>query len=333
MWLTWSAGTQPVTRTFDGTRTPGSSLKQKLHRSDHAVRLAFKALDDFGDDLGRAGASHREIDQRLVSRNSGDLRGQGEFILRDERAREIVLGWQLDAGKLGRLRNEGNVAAPELEDRVIAWNPKVFGGTVDRVEKSVPDPEVDELQHGPVCDRFQWSGPDVIRHACAVAKEVRQPGRLHDPDEGCLENPARHRDGNVGAGDDRGRLKLLETGQLVLDALDQFRISEGGRKLLATVHFGDELDLFLREAGLHPRQGKPVLFDHALEVAAVGDEMNIEDLAGCGMALDGFGDLDHPARFRQIVRTGRKEKSSFGHHVVPPGRRLIQGKNGHVRAT
>ena len=61
--------------------------------------------------------------------------------------------------------------------------------------------------------------------------------------------------------------------------------------------------------------------------------MNVEGLARCGMARDAFGDLDHPAGFCQIECAGREEKSSFCHHVVPPGRRLIQGKNGHVRAT
>ena len=140
---------------------------------------------------------------------------------------KVVVGRKLHPGKLGRLRDQGDVAAPELKDRVIARNPEMLRCAVDGVEESVLDPEVDELQHEPVGDRFQRRGPDVVRHACAMAKEIRQPGRLHDPDERDLKNAAGHRDGHVGAGDDRGGLKLLETGDFAIDALDQFGIGEG----------------------------------------------------------------------------------------------------------
>ena len=42
----------------------GDVPKLKLHRSDHAIRPSFEALNDFGNDLRRAGASHGEVDQQ-----------------------------------------------------------------------------------------------------------------------------------------------------------------------------------------------------------------------------------------------------------------------------
>ena len=120
----------------------------------------------------------------------------------------------------------------------------MFCSAVDGVEKSVPDPEVDELENRPVGDRLQRSRRDVIRHARAVAEEVGEPGRLHDPDEGYVKNSAGNWDGHIGPGDDCSGLKRLEAGSLVVDALDEFGIGEGRRELLAAVHFADELDLF-----------------------------------------------------------------------------------------
>ncbi|MFZ1014600.1 MAG: hypothetical protein WCC26_20535 [Terracidiphilus sp.] len=52
--------------------------------------------------------------------------------------------------------------------------------------------------------------------------------------------------------------------------------------------------------------------------------MNIEDFAGCWMALDAFGDLDHPARFRQIVGAGRKEEEFFRHFPASKPKRLTR---------
>ena len=119
-----------------GNADSGYLAQLKLHRSNHAVGFAFKALNDFGDDLGRAGASHCEIDQRLIPRNAGEFRREREFILRNEGAGEIVSGRQFDPGKLGRLRDQRNVAAPELEDRIIARNPEMFCCPVDGIEES-----------------------------------------------------------------------------------------------------------------------------------------------------------------------------------------------------
>ena len=72
---------------------------------------------------------------------------------------------------------------------------------VNGVEESVLNPEVDEPQHEPVGHSFQRRGPEVIRHACAMAEEVRQPSRLDDPDEGDIKNAAGHRDCHVRACD------------------------------------------------------------------------------------------------------------------------------------
>lgn len=105
-------GDEHVRRNADS----GDLLQLKLHRRDHAVGFAFKAFKDSGDDLGRPGTSHREIDQGLVPRDGGEFRGQGEFFLGNERACEIVFRRQLDAGKLLRLRDECYIAAPELKD-------------------------------------------------------------------------------------------------------------------------------------------------------------------------------------------------------------------------
>ena len=43
------------------------------------------------------------------------------------------------------------------------------------------------------------------------------------------------------------------------------------------------IDLFFREAGLKPRQWKAVIFDLALELSAVRDEMDFEDLTCPGI--------------------------------------------------
>ena len=91
----------------------------------------------------------------------------------------------------------------------------------------MPDPEVNELHHRPVGDRFQRQGPDAIRHARAMAKEVREPGRLNHPNEWSFQNPASDRDGQVSPGNNRGRLEFLEMGNLVDYALNNFTVREG----------------------------------------------------------------------------------------------------------
>ena len=55
--------------------------KLELYCSDDAIGFSFEALDEVGDDLGRAGASHGEVDERLVARYVTDLVGQWEFVL------------------------------------------------------------------------------------------------------------------------------------------------------------------------------------------------------------------------------------------------------------
>ena len=44
--------------------------------------------------------------------------------------------------------------------------------------------------------------------------------------------------------------------------------------------------------------------------------MDVEGFAGRGMTLDRLGDLDHPAGFRQIEGTRRKEQGLSWHHIV-----------------
>jgi hypothetical protein len=55
-------------------------------------------------------------------------------------------------------------------------------------------------------------------------------------------------------------------------------------------------------------------FDHALEIAAVGNEMDVEGLTGLRMTSNAFGDFDHPAGFRQIERARSEEEGSLSHH-------------------
>jgi hypothetical protein len=113
-------------------------------------------------------------------------------------------------------------------------------------------------------------------------KEVREPGRLHDPDERNVEHPTGNWNRRIRPGNDRDGVKPLENGNFVVDTLDHFCISKGGRELFAAIHLGDKFDFLLRQAGFHTRQGKAVLLDHGLEIAAVGDEMDVEGLARCG---------------------------------------------------
>lgn len=81
-------------------------------------------------------------------------------------------------------------------------------------------------------DRSERSEPDAIRHARAMAKKVRKPARLNDPNEWSLKNPARNRDGQVRPGSEGGRLKVLETGHPVVYALDPLTVGEGRHQLL-----------------------------------------------------------------------------------------------------
>ena len=90
------------------------------------------------------------------------------------------------------------------------------------------------------------------------------------------------------------------------------RSVKAGRKLLAAIDLGNVLDLFLGQAGLHSRQRETVLFDHPLEVAAVGDEMDGEGFARFGMMFDRLRDLDHPTRFREIEGARREEQDLLG---------------------
>ena len=77
-----------------------------------------------------------------------------------------------------------------------------------------------------------------------MAEEVREPGRLNNPNKGDLENSACHRDGDVGPGNNSDGAEPLEAHKLVFHALDHFLTREGRGKFFSAINFGDELDLF-----------------------------------------------------------------------------------------
>jgi putative transposase len=103
-----------------------------------------------------------------------------------------VIRRKLDAGEFRGLGYERDVTPPELENGVITWNSKMSGSAIDGVQKSMPDPEVNESENEPVGDRLQRSGLEVICHAGSMTEKVRQPSGLNDPDQRDLENPASH---------------------------------------------------------------------------------------------------------------------------------------------
>lgn len=139
----------------------------------------------------------------------------------------------------------------------------------------MPDPKIDKREDAAVGNRLQKGRPHMVRHACAVLKEVREPGGLHNPDKGDVQDTAGDGNRGVGPGDSCDGGKLFENGDFVLDPLDHLGVSEGRHELFAAIHLGDVLNFIRRQTWLHARQGKPVLFNQRLEVAAVGDEMNV----------------------------------------------------------
>ena len=69
---------------------------------------------------------------------------------------------------------------------------------VHRIREAMPDPEIDKRQDAPVGNGLNPSRPQMIRHARAVLKEIREPSRLYDPCERNIQHTAR--DGNRGIG-------------------------------------------------------------------------------------------------------------------------------------
>ena len=98
--------------------------------------------------------------------------GIEKFVLGNQGADEEMIGRQFDSGESGRLRDQGNVAAPVIENRFVSWNAEVFGGMVHRIQEAVLDPEVDKRQDAPVSNRLDGRRPHVVRHAYAVLKEI-----------------------------------------------------------------------------------------------------------------------------------------------------------------
>ena len=74
----------------------------------------------------------------------------------------------------------------------------MFCRMVHRIHEAVPDPEIDKRQDAPVGNGLNPSRPQMVRHARAVLKEIREPSRLYDPCERNILHTAR--DGNRGIG-------------------------------------------------------------------------------------------------------------------------------------
>src|ERR1700735_293715 len=101
-----------------------------------------------------------------------------------------MIGRKCDAGESGRLRNQGYIAAPVIEDRIVSWNAKMPGSAVHGIQKEMLYPQLDERQDTAVGNGLERSGTQAVRDAATFLKEIRQPGRLHNPDERNLHNTA-----------------------------------------------------------------------------------------------------------------------------------------------
>ncbi len=157
-----------------------------------------------------------------------------------------LIGRQLDVGKSRRLCDQGNVTTPVIEDRFVSWDPKVFGGMVHRIQETVLDPEVNKRQYAAVGNGLDGGRPHVVRHTCAVFKEIREPCRLYDPNERNVENSTGDRNRWIRPGDNGNWCEPLENGNFVLDTLNHLRIGKRRRELLSAIYFGDVLDLLRR---------------------------------------------------------------------------------------
>src|SRR6516164_1409170 len=146
-----------------------------------------------------------------------------------------MVGRQFDAGESGRFSDESNVAAPVIEDRFVSWNAKVFGGMVHGIQEAVPDPEIDKRQYALVGSGLDGGRPYVVRHTCAVLKEIREPSGLYYPNERKPEHAAG--DGNrwVRPGNDGNGRESLQNGGFVLDALNHLGIGECRHELFSAI--------------------------------------------------------------------------------------------------
>jgi hypothetical protein len=80
---------------------------------------------------------------------------------------------------------------PVVDNRVVSLNAIMFCRMVHRIHEAVPDPEIDKRQDAPVGNDLNPSRPQMVRHARAVLKEIREPSRLYDPCERNIQHPAR----------------------------------------------------------------------------------------------------------------------------------------------
>ena len=87
---------------------------------------------------------------------------------------------------------------PVVDNRVVSLNANMFCRMVHRIREAMPDPEIDKRQDAPVGNGLNPSRPQMIRHARAVLKEIREPSRLYDPCERNIQHTGR--DGNRGIG-------------------------------------------------------------------------------------------------------------------------------------
>ena len=97
---------------------------------------------------------------------------------------------------------------------------------VHRIQKAVPDPEIDKYEDAGVGDRLDRAGAHVVRHARAVFKESREPSGLHDPNKGKIEHSAGNWNRWIRASDDRNRGQSLENRDFVFDSPDHLGIGE-----------------------------------------------------------------------------------------------------------
>ena len=153
----------------------------------------------------------------------------------------------------------------------------------------------------------------MIRHARAMLEEIGKPSGLHDPDEGNMEHAAANRNRRIRPRNDSNGSEPLENGDFVLDALIISASVKAGANFSPRSTLSDMLDLLWREARLHARQGKAVILNQRLEVAAIGDEVTFKDLAAQRIACNSLGNLQHSARLRQVEGTRSEEESFLGH--------------------
>jgi hypothetical protein len=212
------------------------------HRSDYPVRLTLKTLDDSCDDLGCARASHGEVDERLVPCDVPDFFGHGKFVFGNQGAYEEMIGRQFDTGKSGRLRDQRNITAPVIENRIVTRNTEMFCCVVYRVQEPMLHPEIDKRQDAPIGNgldsgsrtRSVMPAPCSKKSGSQVDCTTQTRGMLRN-----VEHAAGDWNRRVRPGDNGNRREPLESDDFVLNTLNHLRIRERRRELLSAIDFGE----------------------------------------------------------------------------------------------